>query len=87
MARPLVVHCKRARYDVYISRRSKWANPFQIGRDGDRAQVIARYERWLASQPELLAELRWQAGKRLGCWCSPSCGTERCSPASRRSTA
>ena len=63
MAHPLVVHCKRARYDVYIGRPSQWGNPFQIGRDGTRAQVIARYERWLEEQPELLAALPELAGK------------------------
>ena len=71
MADPLVVHCKRSPYDLYIGRPSKWGNPFQIGRDGDRAQVIARYERWLEGQPELLAELPELAGKTLGCWCAP----------------
>ena len=57
MAHPLVVHCKRARYDVYIGRPSRWGNPFHVGRDGTRAQVIARYERWLEEHPELLARL------------------------------
>ncbi len=71
MAHPLVVHCKRARHDVYIGRPSKWGNPFEIGRDGTRAQVIARYERWLLEQPALLAELGSLAGKTLGCWCAP----------------
>ncbi|MFM7243676.1 MAG: DUF4326 domain-containing protein, partial [Planctomycetaceae bacterium] len=33
---PFVVHCKRSAYDVYIGRPSKWGNPFEIGRDGDR---------------------------------------------------
>lgn len=27
-----VVHCKRADYDVYIGRPSKWGKPFTIGR-------------------------------------------------------
>jgi len=71
VAHPKVVHCKRARYDVYIGRPGKWGNPFQIGRDGTRAQVIARYERWLSERPELLAALPELAGKTLGCWCAP----------------
>jgi len=65
MADSNVVHCKRARYDVYIGRPSKWGNPFAIGRDGTRKQVIARYERWLADQPELLDSLGELAGKTL----------------------
>jgi hypothetical protein len=40
-----VVHCKREPYDVYIGRPGPWGNPFRIGRDGDRATVLWRYER------------------------------------------
>lgn len=39
---------------VYIGRGSKWGNPFVIGRDGDRAEVITKYERWLRTQHHLL---------------------------------
>ena len=35
-----VVHCKREPFDIYIGRPSKWGNPFVIGRDGNREQVI-----------------------------------------------
>ncbi len=42
-----VVHCKRERYDVYIGRPGPWGNPFVIGRDGTREQVIAKYRTWL----------------------------------------
>jgi hypothetical protein len=66
-----VVHCKRARFDIYIGRPSKWGNPFVIGRDGTRADVIAKYRRWLLTQPTLLAALPELAGKTLGCWCAP----------------
>lgn len=67
-----VVHCKRAQYDVYIGRPSKWGNPFVIGKDGDRETVIAKYHNWLLSQPHLLKDLTELKGKVLGCWCSPS---------------
>ena len=42
---------------VYIGRGSRWGNPFRIGQDGDRAAVIAKYERWLADQHHLLRAL------------------------------
>lgn len=42
---------------IYIGRGSKWDNPFRIGRDGDRATVIAKYGRWLADQHHLLRAL------------------------------
>ena len=71
MAHPLVVHCKRAPHDVYVGRPSKWGNPFVVGRDGTRTEVIARYERWLHARPELLEALPELAGKTLGCWCAP----------------
>lgn len=66
-----VVHCKRERHDVYIGRPSKWGNPFVIGKDGDRDEVIRKYREWIKTQPELLAALPELKGKALGCWCSP----------------
>jgi len=66
-----VVHCKRERFDVYIGRPSKWGNPFVIGKDGTREEVIAKYEAWLNRQPALMAALPELRGKVLGCWCAP----------------
>jgi hypothetical protein len=66
-----VVHCKRERYDVYIGRPSKWGNPFVIGPDGDRSEVIAKYRVYLLASPELVAALPELRGKVLGCWCKP----------------
>jgi Domain of unknown function (DUF4326) len=50
---------------------SKWANPFTIGRDGDREEVSARYREYLLLSPELVAALPELRGKVLGCWCKP----------------
>ena len=66
-----VVHCKKSPYDVYIGRPSKWGNPFREGIDGTRAEVIAKYEAWFLSQPDLMAEIESLRGKVLGCWCKP----------------
>lgn len=33
--------------DVYIGRPSPLGNPFRIGNDGTREQVVAKYEVWL----------------------------------------
>ena len=57
--------------DVYIGRPSKWGNPFEIGRDGTRSEVIAKYREYILNQPELLNSLDTLAGKRLVCWCKP----------------
>jgi hypothetical protein len=48
-----------------------WGNPFLIGRDGGRAEVIAKYEAWLLDNPALLTRLPELAGLTLGCWCKP----------------
>ena len=67
-----VVHCKKAAYDVYIGRPSKWGNPFVIGKHGTRDEVIQKYREWLMSQLELLAEVKTLKGKVLGCYCAPA---------------
>lgn len=62
---------------------SPLANPFHIGRDGTRAQVIAKYEQWLkdkiwSGNRDVLDELARLSsivvktgGVNLGCFCSP----------------
>ncbi|WP_338736599.1 DUF4326 domain-containing protein [Asticcacaulis sp. DW145] len=57
---------------VYIGRGAKWGNPFIIGRDGDRASVIAKHERWFADQHHLLRELDELKGRDLVCFCAPA---------------
>ena len=66
-----VVHCKKEKYDIYIGRPSKWGNPFQLGRDGDRLSVIQKYKIFLRGNPSLLSQVSTLRGKTLGCWCSP----------------
>lgn len=66
-----VVHCKKEPYDVYIGRPSKWGNPFVIGRDGTRDQVVEKYKTWINTQRELLDDVRSLCGLTLGCWCRP----------------
>jgi hypothetical protein len=70
---------------VYVGRAcAEWighplGNPFHIGKDGTRAEVLAEYRAWLAAKPAaelnaLLSEL-WEQTDRgrspLGCWCHP----------------
>jgi len=50
---------------------SQLASPFRPGRDGIRADVVAKYREHLLSRPDLLALLPELRGKRLGCWCVP----------------
>ncbi len=90
MSHPLVVHCKRAPFDVYIGRGAGggvWGNPWVVGPDGTRDEVCDRYETWLRTgrdfgHPEatearrgvILLSLPTLKGKTLGCWC----GSQRC---------
>jgi hypothetical protein len=67
----LVVHCKKKPFEVYIGRPSKWGNPFEIGKDGTREEVIAKHKAWFLAQSQLIAALPELKDKTLGCWCSP----------------
>lgn len=67
-----IVHCKRDDFDIYIGRPSKWGNPFKIGKDGTRDEVIDKYEQWIKTQPNLMKALEELKGKTLGCWCAPT---------------
>ncbi len=66
-----VVHCNKEPYDIYIGRPSKWSNPFRIGPDGTRKQVIEKYRQFIKEHPSLLDDLHELKGKVLGCWCKP----------------
>jgi len=67
-----VVHCKKEDYDVYIGRPSKWGNPFSIGKDGTRKEVIQKYQNYIIANDELMNDLHELEGKVLGCWCKPN---------------
>jgi hypothetical protein len=62
-----VVNCRLEDSEILIGRPSRWHNPFHIGPDGTREQVIAKYRHWIR-QPRLLRHPRppWQV---LGCDC------------------
>lgn len=57
---------------VYIGRGSPWGNPFVIGKDGNREEVIQKYLDMLMENVTLglraQDELR---GKDLVCFCAP----------------
>ena len=70
-----VVHTKKEPVlagDVYIGRPSPYGNPFAIGPDGSREEVIEKYRRWLEARPELVSQLAAENPKRLRCWCYPA---------------
>jgi hypothetical protein len=57
--------------DLYIGRPSKWGNPFTIGRDGSREDVVRKYAEWVVRQPGLMGSLHELRGRTLVCWCAP----------------
>lgn len=66
---------------VYIGRgfrgqkASMAANPFHIGRDGNREEVIVKYKSWFSMRiwgnPEFNETIEAMRGKMLVCWCAP----------------
>jgi hypothetical protein len=57
---------------VYVGRPSKWGNPFKIGRDGTREEVVARYADWLDGMIfSGMLNLDELQGRDLVCWCAP----------------
>ena len=66
-----VVNLKTDKYDIYIGRPSIWGNPFVVGKDGTREEVIEKYRQFISCSTyhqNLLSELK---GKALGCYCKP----------------
>jgi len=67
---------------IYIGRPSPLGNPFVIGRDGDREEVIRKYRDFLEiaihnderikAEFERLEELNKKGDVILICWCAPS---------------
>ena len=78
MAVTVLINRSRARPapgDVYIGRPSQFQNPFVVGVDGTRAEVLARYKKYFHERistdeafRQAIVNLR---GKRLACWCKP----------------
>lgn len=46
-------------------------NPFIIGRDGTRAEVIEKYRTWAPTRPHVMKLLPMLIGKTLVCFCAP----------------
>lgn len=69
-----VVNIRKQKYDVYIGRPGPYGNPFQIGRDGDRKQVLQKYKEWFykkLNDKKFYDKILLLKGKTLGCWCKP----------------
>ena len=73
-----VVNIDRAEdCDEYIGRGTDWGNPYAIGHDGDREEVVRKFKYdfdrdFLRGGSQLKVKLKSLAGKRLGCHCKPA---------------
>ncbi len=57
---------------VSIMRPGLWGNKFEIGRDGTREEVVAKFRAWLPSQPALVERAKLALrGRDLVCCCAP----------------
>lgn len=76
-----VVHCLHSSFTHYIGRafagfaESPFHNPFHVGKDGDRAEVMLKFAVYWYS-PErrrlrLAAQILIPDDSVLGCWCHP----------------
>lgn len=68
-----VVHVRsRIPGAIYIGRPSTYGNPYVIGQDGSRQEVIEKHRAWLLGQPDLVRRVKEDlAGKVLACFCAP----------------
>lgn len=71
MNKTRVVNVKDEPYDVFIGRTSLWGNPYKIGRDGTRSEVIEKYYWYIKENDYLLKKTLELKGKVLGCYCKP----------------
>jgi len=46
-------------------------NPFTIGKDGTREEVVEKYREWIKTQHHLMNSLNELKDKVLGCFCHP----------------
>lgn len=57
---------------VFVGRPTAWANPFTAGYDGSRTEVIAKYEAYVRSSPQMMRAIKRDLrGKHLSCFCAP----------------
>lgn len=67
-----VVNIKKEKCTIYIGRPSIFGNPFIIGKDGNRDEVIKKYRDYVINNPKLLEAIKGlDIDDILGCYCKP----------------
>lgn len=63
----------------YPPKDSIWANPYKVGKDGTRDEVVEKYRIYIKDKfPDLKSMLTELKGKNLGCWCRTEQAIEKC---------
>ena len=82
MVRVTVNNKRKCDRGVYVGRPTPLGNPYEIGPDGTREEVIELYEAWLEEEMDrggpamsmfvrLFDELCMRGSLELLCWCKP----------------
>jgi len=71
MVKTKVVNINDEPYDVFIGRPSLWGNPYKIGRDGTRSEVLVKYYWYIKGNDYFMRKTYELKGKVLGCYCKP----------------
>jgi hypothetical protein len=66
-----VVNVRNEACDRYIGRPSKWGNPFVVGKNGTREEVIEKYRLFITGNDIFIKSLEELRGMKLGCYCKP----------------
>lgn len=76
MSKTTVVNIRTTPCQVFIGRPSKFGNPFKIGRDGNREQVIKKFKKYfcqrLKNDPAFKKSVQNLIDvETIGCYCAP----------------
>ena len=69
-----IVNLRKEKYTHYIGRGSVFGNPFKIGKDGTREEVIQKYAYYLSRlEAGCIIDAIYELPENaiLGCYCSP----------------
>lgn len=70
-----ILNEKTNKKERFPKKSSNFANPYKVGKDGTRKEVIQKYKIYIKKKLDkdsvLQTELLEMKGKNLGCWCHP----------------
>jgi hypothetical protein len=57
---------------IYVGRPTIFGNPFVIGKDGTRAEVMEKYREYVLSRPDILKLIPMLKNRVILCHCRPA---------------